>query len=253
MILQEEGRWHSFVTEEESQFEIDEVIGKMTVEEVAALEALLAEMGETGTSRIADTCAELEWEEVPLPITEWLESYEHIGDLKDSIYPVLKQDIIELFSGNYHEVILTGSTRWGKDFFSTTCMVRLLYELCCLRDPAQSMGLGAGESIHVVPISRTTAQARRIVFGGIASKLNLAPWWRGRFKETLDYIEFPEKKITIIGGASSDASALGLNVYTALVDEGNFMGMVKASEAAKSAGGKTHDRAQMICDFFRVR
>jgi len=140
------------------------------------------------------------------------------------------------------------STRWGKDFFSCTAMTRLLYELNCLRDPAQSMGLGAGESIHVVPISRTTQQARRIVFGGIASKLNLAPWWRGRFKETLDYIEFPEKKITIIGGASGDAAALGLNVYTALVDEGNFMGVVKASEAAKSAGGKTYDRAQMICD-----
>lgn len=127
-------------------------------------------------------------------------------------------------------------------------MTRLLYELNCLRDPAQSMGLGAGESIHVVPISRTTQQARRIVFGGIASKMALAPWWRGRYKETLDYIEFPEKKITIVGGASSDAAALGLNVYTALVDEGNFMGQVKASEAAKSAGGKTHDRAQMICD-----
>jgi len=120
--------------------------------------------------------------------------------------------------------------------------------LNCLRDPAQSMGLGAGESIHVVPISRTTQQARRIVFGGMASKFNLAPWWRGRFKETLDYIEFPDKKITIVGGASSDAQALGLNVYTALVDEGNFMGQVKASEAAKSAAGKTHDRAQMICD-----
>jgi hypothetical protein len=248
MIVQEAGRWRNYATDNEQQAEIDEIYSKLTEDELASLQAVLAEFEQTGTSQIADTCADLEWEEVPVPIDEWLNSYHHIGDLKDSIYPVLKQDIIELFTGNYHEVILTGSTRWGKDFFSTTCMVRLLYELCCLRDPAQSMGLGAGESIHVVPISRTTQQARRIVFGGIASKLNLAPWWRNRFKETLDYIEFPDKKITIVGGASSDASALGLNVYTALVDEGNFMGMVKASEAARSAGGKTHDRAQMICD-----
>ena len=248
MIVQEAGRWRSYVTPEEHNSEVDDVLDKLDDDELASLEAILAEVGVTGTSQIADTCADLEWEEVPVPIEEWLDSYHHIGDLKDSIYPVLKQDLIELFNGNYHEVILTGSTRWGKDFFSCTAMTRLLYELCCLRDPAQSMGLGAGESIHVVPISRTTQQARRIVFGGIASKLNLAPWWRNRFKETLDYIEFPNKKITIVGGASSDASALGLNVYTALVDEGNFMGMVKASEAAKSAGGKTHDRAQMICD-----
>jgi len=248
VIVQEAGRWQSYVTPDEDQAAIDEIVSKMDPEELESLEAVLAEIQSKGQSPIADACAQLEWEETPLPIQEWLESYDHIGDLKDSIYPVLKRDMIELFSGNYHEVILTGSTRWGKDFFSTTCMVRLLYELCCLRDPAQSMGLGAGESIHVVPISRTTQQARRIVFGGIASKLNLAPWWRGKFKETLDYIEFPDKKITIVGGASGDASALGLNVYTALVDEGNFMGVVKASEAAKSAGGKTHDRAQMICD-----
>lgn len=248
MIVQEAGRWRNIPTPDETQAAIDELVSKMNDQEVAALQELLSEFDLTGQSKIADTCAELEWDEVPIPIEEWLESYHHIGDLKDSIYPVLKQDMIDLFSGDYHEVILTGSTRWGKDFFSTTCMVRLLYELNCLRNPAQSMGLGAGESIHVVPISRTTSQARRIVFGGMASKMALAPWWRGRYKETLDYIEFPDKKITIVGGASSDAAALGLNVYTALVDEGNFMGQVKASEAAKSAGGKTFDRAQMICD-----
>ena len=248
MIVQEAGRWRSLATEDEVQSEIDEIVGKMDAEEIAALEEVLKEMGVSGVSQIADTCAELEWDEVPIPIEEWLNSYHHVGDLKDSIYPVLKQDMIELFNGNYHEVILTGSTRWGKDFFSTTCMVRLLYELCCLRDPAQSMGLGAGETIHVVPISKTAHHARRIVFGGIASKLALAPWWKGRYKETMDYISFPEKDIEMIGGASSDAAALGLNVYTALVDEGNFMGKVRASEAAKSAGGKTSDRAQMICD-----
>lgn len=248
MIIQEHGRWRSIREESETQKAIDEIIAKMKPTEVEALQELLGEIDTTGKSRIADACADAEWEEVPLPIEEWLNSYHHVGDLKDSIYPVLKRDLIDLFSGDYHEVILTGSTRWGKDFFSTTAMTRLLYELYCLRNPAQSMGLGAGESIHVVPISRTTNQARRIVFGGICSKLNLAPWWRGKFKETMDYIEFPGKRITIVGGASSDSQALGLNVYTALVDEGNFMGEVKASEAEKSAGGKTHDRAQMICD-----
>jgi hypothetical protein len=248
VIIQEHGRWRSIREELESQKAIDEIVEKMKPDELQALQELLGEIDITGKSKIADTCATMEWEEVPLPMDEWLESYHHVGDLKDSIYPVLKKDLIELFSGDYHEVILTGSTRWGKDFFSTMAMTRLLYELYCLRNPAQSMGLGAGEHIHVVPISRTTQQARRIVFGGICSKLNLAPWWRGKFKETMEYIEFPGKRITIVGGASSDSQALGLNVYTALVDEGNFMGTVKASESEKSAGGKTHDRAQMICD-----
>jgi hypothetical protein len=138
---------------------------------------------------------------------------------------------------------------WGKDYFATAAMMRILYELCCLKDPSRSLGLGAGETIHIVPISRTVKMAQRVVFGGVAKKLNLSPWFRGRFKETQDYIEFPGKRITIVGGASSDAGALGLNVFAGLVDEGNFMGEVKQSELNVSAAGKqAYDRAQMIYD-----
>ena len=126
--------------------------------------------------------------------------------------------------------------------------MRILYELCCLRDPSRSLGLGAGETIHIVPISRTVKAAQNVVFGGVVKKLELSPWFRGRFKSTMDYVEFPDKRIKMVGGASTDASALGLNVYSAIIDEGNFMGEVKATDAANSAGGKTYDRAQMIYD-----
>lgn len=126
--------------------------------------------------------------------------------------------------------------------------MRILYELCCYRNPSRSLGLGAGEPIHIVPISRTVKAAKDIVFGGVAKKLALAPWFKGKYKETLDYIEFGEKQIKLVGGASSDAAALGLNVFSAIIDEGNFMGQVNESMAAQSAGGKTVDRAQMIYD-----
>lgn len=108
MIVQEEGRWRNIPTIDETQDAIDELISKMDADEVAALQEVLGEFNQTGASTIADTCAGLEWEEVPIPIEEWLNSYHHVGDLKDSIYPVLKKDLIDLFSGDYHEVILTG-------------------------------------------------------------------------------------------------------------------------------------------------
>lgn len=248
MIFYEHGRWRSERTIDEAQSEVDEIISKLSPEELASVQHILDELNASGQSETADACAALEWDEIPIPIEDWLESDEHIGDLRKSIYPVLKKDMIELFNGGYHEVILTGSTRWGKDFFATTAMTRLLYELCCLRDPAQSMGLGAGEMIHIVPISRTTQAAKRVVFSGIKNKLALSKWFRGRYKETMDYIEFPEKRIMIVGGASSDAAALGLNVISALIDEGNFMGQVRASDTEASAASRGVDRAQMICD-----
>lgn len=248
MIYQEGGRWRSEPTEEERLSDIDDIVSKLTPEEYTALEAILGEFTSGGISEIADTCAENQWEEVPLPIEEWIESEYHVGDTGKTLFPVLKKDLIELFSNDYHEVILTGSIGWGKDYFGTVCMMRVLYELCCLKNPSRSLGLGAGEPIHIVPISRTVKHAQTVVFGGLEKKLAISPWFKGKYKYTMDYIEFPDKRILIKGGASSDAAALGLNVFMAFVDEANFMGAPSNQHKQNSAGGQTHDRAQMIFD-----
>jgi intein/homing endonuclease len=122
--------------------------------------------------------------------------------------------------------------------------MRVIYELCCLKNPARSLGLGAGEPIHMIPISHTKEAARRVVFGGLAKKLNLSPFFRGRFDETMDELRFKDKGIYIVGGASQDSGCLGLNAILALVDETNFMG--KGRGGTISASGEHYDRAQMI-------
>lgn len=106
MIFQEGGRWRSELTALEKQMDVDDIVGKLTPEELEALEHMLGDFELSGTSKIADECADLEWEEVPLPIEEWLESHHHVGDTGSTIFPVLKRDLIELFSGGYHEIIL---------------------------------------------------------------------------------------------------------------------------------------------------
>lgn len=106
MIYQEGGRWRSEPTAEETQQGIDDIVAKLTDEERVALEHVLGELDTSGVSHTADKCSELEWEEVPLPIEEWIESEYHVGDTANTLFPVLKRDIIELFSGDYHEVIL---------------------------------------------------------------------------------------------------------------------------------------------------
>ena len=124
--------------------------------------------------------------------------------------------------------------------------MRLLYELCCMKNPARTLGLGAGEQIHIVPVSRTVELAKRVVFTGLAQKLQLAPWFKGRFHDTQDYIQFKEKGIILLGGSSSDTSNLGLNVLAAILDELNFHGASK--RRSDSAAGFTPSKAQMIYD-----
>ena len=106
MIFQEGGRWRSEPDISEAEQDIDDIVSKLSPGEYASLQELLKEYEANGNSELANTCAELEWEEVPVPIAEWLETPELIGDTGETIFPVLKQDMIELFTGGYHEVIL---------------------------------------------------------------------------------------------------------------------------------------------------
>lgn len=250
MISYEHGRWRSSRTNTEKLNAALEAVRQLTDEERAALGLVLGEFEGTGHSETADEAAEFEWEETPLPIDEWLQSEYHIGETGKDLYPILREDMCELFhagalkKGGYAEAVLTGAIGWGKDYFATTATMRVLYEVLCLKNPQHTLGLGAGEPIHIVPISRTVAQAKRVVFGGLCKKLNLADWFRGKFVETMEEVRFRDKGVYIVGGASQDASALGLNVICALVDESNFMGEGKV--ATGSASGEAYDKATMI-------
>jgi hypothetical protein len=144
-------------------------------------------------------------------------------------------------------ITVHNSIGWGKDYFACFCLMRLLYELCCMKNPARTLGLGAGEQIHIAPVSRTVELAKRVVFSGVLQKLRLAPWFKGRFHETQDYIQFKDKNILIVGGSSSDTSILGLNILAAILDELNFHGAPKKKDAL-TAGGHSPSKAQMIYD-----
>jgi intein/homing endonuclease len=120
-----------------------------------------------------------------------------------------------------------------------------------LKRPTDTLGLGRGEIIHIVPISHTKEAAQRVVFQGITRKLFLAPFWKGRFEVTKEEIRFPGKDIIIIAGGSNESAALGLNVWAALMDEGNFYG--KHKKGHQGAGGRKEDKSESIYDSLRRR
>lgn len=138
----------------------------------------------------------------------------------------------------------------SKDYFGTTALIRVIYELYCLKSPTDTLGLGRGEIIHIVPISHMKEAARRVVFQGISRKLHLAPFWKGRFEETNEEIRFPGKNIIIIGGGSNENTALGLNVWSSLVDESNFMGKSRKNDISV---GVKEDKSESVYDSLRRR
>jgi hypothetical protein len=250
MIEQQNGYWRSFPTREEKVGSAKKAIAKLKPEEYAAFREIIKEISTTGRSETAKAVSEFEWEENPMPVREWLLDTDMVGETGHDMYPKLRDDFCELFEagalslGGYYEAVLTGAIGWGKDFFATTCVMRMIYELHCLKNPQHTLGLAAGEPIHIVPISKTVAAARRVVFGGVCKKLALSKWFQGKYVETMEEVRFKKKGIYIVGGASQDAAALGLNVICAVVDESNFMGEGKVTTGSASAAAE--DKATMI-------
>lgn len=106
MIEQTLGRWRSFPSVKEFSDDVADLISRLDDDELKCVEQILNDMESEQHSPLADQVAELEWEETPVPITDWLEEPDLIGDTGETLFPVLKRDLIELFEGNYHEVIL---------------------------------------------------------------------------------------------------------------------------------------------------
>ena len=250
MITQSNGYWRSAPTRDEKVDAARNAIGKLNPAEYAAFREICKEIVVDGRSKTAAAVTEFEWEENPMPVREWLMDSDMIGETGRDMYPTLREDFCELFDsgalalGGYYEAVLTGAIGWGKDFFATTAITRMLYELMCLKNPQHTLGLAAGEPIHIVPISKTVAAARRVVFGGVCKKLALSKWFNGKYVETMEEVRFKKKGIYIVGGASQDAAALGLNVICACIDESNFLGEGKVTTG--SASGQAEDKATMI-------
>jgi len=97
VITYEHGRWRSSLTPTEQRRATIDAVSRLSVAERAGLELVLGEYETAGASATADEVTEFEWDEVPLPIDEWLQSEHHVGETGKDLYPVLRKDMCELF------------------------------------------------------------------------------------------------------------------------------------------------------------
>lgn len=104
MITFERGRWRSSLTATEQRSAAIASVSKLTDKERAGFDLILDEYETGGASPTANEVTEFEWDEVPLPIDEWLQSEHHVGETGKDLYPVLRKDMCELFhAGALHK------------------------------------------------------------------------------------------------------------------------------------------------------
>jgi intein/homing endonuclease len=143
----------------------------------------------------------------------------------------------------------------GKSTFSHLVVLRMLYEASCLKNPAISYGLAANSVIGFCSLAKSKETARRVVFDQIAAKIQESPYFKYDFaplKPLKDEIIFP-KGLAIICGSSTDTSIIGMNIFGGIIDEVNFWGKVKKSNASFTKNWGSESKSGRLFDSVRRR
>jgi hypothetical protein len=118
----------------------------------------------------------------------------------------------------------TGAIGIGKSFFCSIGICRILYEISCLKDPHKTFGLAKDTNITLAAFSVNEELATKVVFENIKTKIMASPYFQKHFsfEATKKELRFPHN-VWVAPRATTDTSALGLNVISAFMDEGNFL------------------------------
>jgi len=214
---------------------LEEIIKGLSPEELALLGAVLKKgnAGPEGLREAVEHLHDLVYEFTPVSMEEFLQDPLYLGRFAASLYPKLRQDLIEMFSNRkYNVVILTGSIGWGKTTTATIATVRIVYELVCYKSPPSALGLMETAPVDIVLLAPQKDTALRTIFDNVASLLMSVPFFKDKFDIKIDaqdgIIEIPSKRLRILARSAEDGSLLGLNVVSAVIDEANFYGGVGA-------------------------
>lgn len=252
MIVEENGKAYSVRTVQELQAMLQRDMELLNDDERALLAELIAETAEApAAGGLLGTLSSIEWTSPPVEMETFVKDEYYLGRTCDSLYDRHMIDLRELFdSGGYHEAIWSGSIGCGKTFAASVGVCRVLYELSCMRDPHAAFHIAKGTPIHIVCFSVTEELAVKVAFDNIIEKIQASPYFTEKFgyRPGKKEYRFPNK-ITLAARATTDTSALGMNVISAFIDEGNFL--PQPGKARRLAGEK--DKAETIYNQLKRR
>jgi hypothetical protein len=224
-VEREVARWHAEVSRDACQTPLE------------AMPAMLAQV------RAQDYLSE------PVGIRQFIEDPHYLGSLgKDFVYPRIVTDLEELFEGDYHEVVLAGSQGWGKSRMAEVGIAYEVYQLSCLKDPAATYGLMTGSALAFLNVSVRLEQAIRVLFKGLFSILRASPYFREVFPYAPNLtteIRFP-RGIICYPVAASEESIMGEGIFSACIDEVNFMDTVERSRRTAPGAGRLYDQGETV-------
>jgi len=196
----------------------------------------------------------------PVSVREFIFSDYFLGQsLADSVYPKIVDDLEELFEANYSEVVLTGSQAWGKTVFANIGILYDIHRLACLKNPAAAFGQIPGSPMAFVNVSVRKQQAMKVFFGGLYGFVNNSPYFLHDFpfrKTVRNEIQFCRGSRTVVRCypvTANEQSVLGEFIFSAAMDEVNFMDIVAHSRRQRYGHDELFSQAAQVYNRISVR
>jgi hypothetical protein len=190
-----------------------------------------------------DLIWEVDYVRKPPSVEEFVEDDYYFGRIASFLHMKWKRELFEVFAPGspIFEWILGGSIGIGK---TTIACIGLAFKLCqlsCLRNPSRYYGLLPDEKIAFGIYSKTLTQAADAGFYKLRGYIDSSPYFRERFPRDakkdsrIDFEPNTGRRIQVMQG-SRFGHALGIDLFSFLMDEANFMDEKEDKETGKTIG-----------------
>lgn len=125
---------------------------------------------------------------------------------------------------SYQVLVVEAGMRSSKTTIASIIVAYEAFELYQLPNPAEHYGLHPGSPLFITTVATTQQQSKDTVFGYTKARIEDSPYFKtlmdkGEVFVNDDRIEFPKKRLTIIGGHSNQAGMVGKTAKAFVMDE----------------------------------
>lgn len=181
-----------------------------------------------------------------VPLGDLLQDDYFLG-LEGRLYDAVYKDLVDLWAErrkrSVNLAVFLEAIGAGKSLKASIIIWLLWYELCMYENPQAHFNLVDNSIIAIMLMSRSETQARRVVFNYC--------WERFQSGFNKDYfpadprfsreIRIERNRTCVYAGTSSALSALGYDVYSAIIDEANFL---EVTEESKKTDEELYDAGE---------
>ena len=190
-----------------------EEFSKLSPEEQKYVIKIIKEFEQFGDSPTLREVYEMDYEEIPVSIDEFIENDLYIGKSTrngTSIYPYWRKKYKEIFNESlgYEEIVLTGAIGVGKTRTAVVCLAYILYKIMCLKNPQEYFRFNEGDEITIFFLNITLKLAEGVGFKTLHEFLLNSPWFmaRGTVSGRTELRYVPPKHISIDFGSKAENS-----------------------------------------------